>query len=947
MTNGLSFAELLRRHRIAAELTQEALAARAHLSARSVSDLERGVQHMPRPDTVQLLSEALGLTPDESAAFKSAAHRRASVGMYMPATEGAAPPGFVGRSHELHLLEQHLAGLGPPTLLFAGEPGIGKSRLLQEAIARAAAGGRQVLSGGCQRRGGQEPYAPVLEALERYLRHQQPARLRRDLQGCGWLVRMLPELAAAPIEPLPSWALPPEQERRLLFGAVARFLANVAGPAGTLLVLDDLQWAGSDALDLLAALARSEGDRRLRIIGAYRDTEVEPRDPLELMLADLAHAGRVMQWTVKPLGSDEIEALLDNLLRGVEAAPPAVRRRVLQRAGGVPFFLVSCAQGLQNGIPVGDTEGGVPWNVAQGLRQRVAALPEVAREVLGVAAVVGRVVQPDLLGDVIDRPEPLVLSALDATCRARLLVEAPEEGYRFPHDVIREVVETDLGMARRATLHRQVAEAIERRPGEIPIELVAYHYTRSGRQDRAIDYLVKAAERAYHTLAYREAVSLLEQAIGIAQRHGLPDRVADLRVRRGRSLLGAGLWSEARSELDLAFAALPGSAVEQRARVLAYLAEISFWLRDTPSMHRYADAALTQAEAAGHADLAAEAMAWRAEADKCDGDLGSSLDRYRRALTRQEESCLPALVNAPLLFYLIGQSDEAATLARAGIQAAREANDAVALMTVYPHLGLALAASGRYAEALQVFDEAWHFGREYEIRSQLSRSMAMSIGMHLDLFDFEGAERIAEEARELARSAGWPPTVVSAGIDLLFNFARRQEVGRADLLLSEVAEAVETTSGWHGWLWRLRLAQARAELALGRGRGEVALQLAEDALAHSRKRGRAKYQAAGLRTQAQALAARGRVKDAIARLREALALARPVDDPLLYLSVATLLLQLDGSDTLAGEARAVVGRIVLALPDGSMRRRFTRAEPSRIVGLTPQHAIADPHTSVC
>jgi hypothetical protein len=64
------------------------------------------------------------------------------------------------------------------------------------------------------------------------------------LRGCAWLVRLLPELAGGPIEPLPPWTVSPEQERRLMVGAVERFLANVAGPAGTLLVLDDLQWAG-------------------------------------------------------------------------------------------------------------------------------------------------------------------------------------------------------------------------------------------------------------------------------------------------------------------------------------------------------------------------------------------------------------------------------------------------------------------------------------------------------------------------------------------------------------------------------------------------------------------------------------------------------------------------------------------------------------------------------
>ena len=87
-----------------------------------------------------------------------------------------------------------------------------------------------------------------------------------------------------------------------MFRAVGRYLANVAGPAGTLLVLDDLQWAGPDALDLLATLAHTAAG--VRIVGAYRDTEVRPADPLGLLLADLAQARRVHHHALGPLPLD-------------------------------------------------------------------------------------------------------------------------------------------------------------------------------------------------------------------------------------------------------------------------------------------------------------------------------------------------------------------------------------------------------------------------------------------------------------------------------------------------------------------------------------------------------------------------------------------------------------------------------------------------------------------
>jgi transcriptional regulator with XRE-family HTH domain len=364
-----AFGELLRRYRVAAMLTQEGLAARAGLSLRAVSDLERGVKSRPHIYTVRALAEALGLEGTARAAFEAArgygtgpsgATSGLSGERASPNQRGKSPTPLVGRTRELALLERHLSGSSeeslPPVLLLAGEPGIGKSRLLREAAGRAAGSGWRVLTGGCQRRNGHAPFAPLLEALESHIAPRTPAELRTDLRDCAWLVRLLPELAAGPIEPLPSWTLPPEQERRLMDRAVGRFLANVAGPAGTVLLLNDLQWAGADALVLLATLVRAAPEPPLRVIGTYRDTEMAAHDTLADVLADLAHAGLARQHTLGPLPAEDARRLLGTLLDGWTEDAPAVQERVVQRAGGVPFYLVSYAQRVARGS-IGDERG--------------------------------------------------------------------------------------------------------------------------------------------------------------------------------------------------------------------------------------------------------------------------------------------------------------------------------------------------------------------------------------------------------------------------------------------------------------------------------------------------------------------------------------------------------------------------------------------------------------
>jgi len=581
---GEPFADLLRRHRRAAGLTQEALAERAKVSVRNIQNLEHGANR-PLRDTARRLADALNLAADEQARFLALAPPvpRAAVPLQPaspapiafsspPEARGApvAPIPLVGRADALAALERHLAGDGPPLLLLTGEPGIGKTRLLEEAIHHAVASGFAVLGGACHRGGGGAPYAPLLEALRRHILGRDPAARRADLTGCAWLARLLPELAdlaGAPLPPLPRGAdaLPSEQQRRLMFDAAGRFLANAAGPAGTLLVLDDLHWAGADALDLLAALVRAatpppgagasfaRGTLPLRVVGAYRDTEARDGDPLAVALADLAREGLAARHTLDPLAPDEAARLLDTLLGGADSAGGAggttaatadrgVREGVLRRAGGVPFFLVSYAQGLRAtpaAPPAGAGAAAIPWDLRAGVRQRVAALPPAAREALDAVAVAGRAVRRPVLADVVGRPPGELDDALDEACRVRLLAVAGagegagEDAYRFAHDAIGEVVEAELGAARRAGLHRDIAVALERRAagGALPVETLAYHYSRAGAAARAVPYLERAGDRAREQGAQAAAQGYYREAIDCLDRLGRPLDAAQVRTK--------------------------------------------------------------------------------------------------------------------------------------------------------------------------------------------------------------------------------------------------------------------------------------------------------------------------------------------------------------------------------------------------------------------------------
>ena len=553
---------------MAAGYTQEALAEAARLSARCISDLERGIRRAPHRNTVELLAGALRLSQADRAVFEVCARSHPAPGSSgssgssgspsqlgePPAHVHSAHPPLVGRRADLAAVERFLRE-GPPVLFITGEPGIGKTRLLQAAAECADGSGWRVLRGGTQRLGGLAPYVPVVGALSRFIARRTPAERREDLRGCGWLVRLLPELSdtlgASPAE----WAVPAEQERRLMFAAVARFLENVAGSAGTLLVLDDLQWAGSDAHDLLVMLARSAAESSLRILCAYRDTDVRFGDPLAVTLADLAHAGIVDQAQLGPLSQDESAELLRSLLP--DERVPALTEQVLRQCGGVPFFLVSSALALQSAGPERDASSTVPWNVAQSVNQRVAALPSAAHDLLSAASVVGRIVSRPLLLALAARAgynEAAALDALDAATQARLLVEEGGDRYQFAHELIREVIVSGLGAARRSVLHRYVAEALEARDNGRQPALLAYHFDKAGEQEKTLLYLERAGDRADAMHARGAAERYYRDLIARLDALGQGTRAARVREKLGAVLMTAARYDAALNVFEVAIA---------------------------------------------------------------------------------------------------------------------------------------------------------------------------------------------------------------------------------------------------------------------------------------------------------------------------------------------------------------------------------------------------------
>jgi DNA-binding winged helix-turn-helix (wHTH) protein/tetratricopeptide (TPR) repeat protein len=869
-----------------------------------------------------------------------------------PSLLASAAIDFVGRNAELAEMREawQRAKRGHHQLLLvAGEPGIGKTRLSLEFARSCGADGSIVLVGYSDEEN-LVPYQPFVGCLGWYFRNCPEAELRDQLSaigGGGELALFVPELRNR-IPDLPSLPpVDPEGQRYRLFEAVSAMLAVASRARPMVLIFDDLHWADKPTLLLLRHIMRSARTAFFTIVATYRESELARVHPLAELLSTLRGEPRVTRLVLRGLSITHVRTLVDSIVG--PNAPPQLPQAVMDSTDGNPFFATEMLQHLKEtgavarvcrmaGRTIDVADLGLSEGIKEVIEQRLSRLSEACNRVLGIASVVGREFDATLLEAVADLHDSALLDALEEATRAQLVRESQEVSGRFEfmHALIREALYSELSSPRRARWHRRVADAIERlsqdKPNP-PLAELAYHFsqvTSADAVDKAIDYATRAGDRAADGLAHEEAARLF--GIAFDSLESRPDgrdterlRV-DLHTRRARSFDALGQWRLEVRDLDAALHHLDAEQIERRCELLLALARAWFLLLDVRPVEQYATEALQLAERLQRSDLASNAMAWLARCRQANGDLGAAIDMDRRSISLAPGVVTAAHIMGPLTLYLAGQSTDALALAAVAVDSARSSRDTTFIMYSLTHLGLNLAAAGRYAEATQAFHEARSFGRKYGAIPMLARATAMAAGLHLTLFDFEGAEALQSEACELARGADFVPAIVSAGIDSLLTFARRHEPGRAERLLKEMAADTASTAGWHQWLWQLRLTQARAELALARDAFDEVIATATDSIGQSRARGRPKYEALGLITRARGLHALARTRDAIADAKTAVRVADKTGDPALLLIALGALIELDGTDELATRARAVIDSICNSLPNEAMRRCFTESK---------------------
>jgi tetratricopeptide (TPR) repeat protein len=722
---------------------------------------------------------------------------------------------FVGREQEYHRFStaltkaiDHQGG----AWLIGGESGVGKSRLLEEIRALALVQDATVLRGQAVAEAG-GLYAPWKDALRRLT-------LITDLTDAeaGVLKAVIPDVEALierDVEDAPG--LDPAATRARLLDTVEAIVRRVAVDEGQpiLIVMEDLHWAGSESLALLAHLAGQVAVWPVLIIGSYRADE-RPDLPAELP---------TMTTVLLPRLDESSIAQLSESMLGTAGRSRAVVDLLQRETEGNVFFMVEVMRALadhygnleqigQSTLPRSIYAGGMEIVV----RRRLDRVPEETRDLLAVAAVAGRQLDLDILRAI---APAIDLDDWLTTCAACAVLSADDSGlkegrWRFAHDKLRETLLRDLAEARRQRIHQQVAEAIEATKNTaLYAAQLAHHWGAAGDPLRELLYIGMAGDQAIRSSANPEAIDLFQRGLSrLETLPNFPDR-AQVEV--------AFL-----SQLGLATMALKGYGAPEVAdafrRAREYLAQLGDARQSFQVLSMLAGYNIARAEyktavelgqqmidlggvmgsvvgtLGGHL-IIGQALAFMGDHEGAERHLREVVDRYD--FTRRSRSRLNAIQDpgvAAMLFLAItrwmqGYPQEALDLALRGIAAAELLDHPITTTFAVHWANITRHYRGDYSSSLELAQATLEMSRDRDFAlfipvGQLYHALA---GMRLGEIDGQRGLTMLREALESYKATGAVFCIPFFQAVMAEVLAESGEVDEALLLLDDAEILIEHT----------------------------------------------------------------------------------------------------------------------------------------------------------
>jgi class 3 adenylate cyclase len=426
---------------------------------------------------------------------------------------------LVGREEELAMLMRRWqrARQGDGQLvLIVGEPGLGKSRLIEEFHARLREVPHTWVEWSCSQLLQNTPLHPIAEwGRQRFGGADVPAEQRlADLESSLVQVKLDPaenvpllaRLLDIPLSAEHATTLPPEELRRRQLAALTNWVMAGARVQPVVLALEDLHWADPSTLDVLRGIAERGALSPLFVL-------ITARPEFRPSWGTRSHHSTI---SLSPLDRQQVRHMVGELAAR-HALPKDVIEGVTERTGGVPLFVEEVTRLLLEGGEQGSIQA-IPPTLQQSLTARLDRLGS-AREVAQIGAVIGRGFSYALIRAVAEREDAALQRALERLAEADILLAQglpPESDYRFKHALIQDAAYENLLKSRRQVLHRRVAETLRDNVAVAAAaepELLAHHFTQAGMTEAAIEWWGKAGQRSLGRSALIEAIAQLTRAL--------------------------------------------------------------------------------------------------------------------------------------------------------------------------------------------------------------------------------------------------------------------------------------------------------------------------------------------------------------------------------------------------------------------------------------------------
>jgi len=636
---------------------------------------------------------------------------------------------LVGREQELmevrHAWRQAMGGQGQ-LLLVSGEPGVGKSRLMREIFTQAEVSGGQAFIGESQAEGN-APYAAFAQIIRRALRAHQNNKLALPNLVMAELISIAPELQVDYPDIPPNPALEPESEQRRLFECIFRFFSALFDGKPSLIVLEDIHWADSGTLSLLQFLARRCQDQPVMLLSTYREVELDEALPFYQTLLDLKRKNLGNRLKLERLGEDKTRDMLAVIFNTKEITQEFLDG-IYKETDGNPFFIEEVCKALiesgqvyfdgerwQRAPDMADME--IPQSIKIAVQSRISKLNESTQDILRNAAVIGREFSFELLQKATKIDEDDLIDFLEAALKSQLIEELREEDderFSFSHALIPTTLRDSLSGMRKTRLHRKVAKVMEEVMPEA-FHRLAYHWGEGGNEEKALEYTIRAAEKAEQTFANGDAIRLYGEALDFLSE--IDERRFDLLKARTKIFNMIGNRDSQRTEIK-AMLALSDKQSDQVKQVDSLHALVGLNLQTDVKK------ALEPAESAYIISQKIGDLPRQAKSALLIGRYYSQYYEYQQSIRHYKEAiqiARKAGLKQELLDYLrylsvsefnLGRREASTATDHEAAELSKALNDPRSIMVGTTHLSSAYLSARKFDEALLMTQKTLKLARE-------------------------------------------------------------------------------------------------------------------------------------------------------------------------------------------------------------------------------------------